>query len=679
MVDRHAVRRADLVLAAVALADRAALVVLGLHPRAQRGDDLPGDLGLAVLPHERQDGDLHRRQARVQLEHGALLAAELVLVVGVDEERERRAVGARRRLDDVRDVALLRLRIEVLELLAGVLGVLREVEVAAVGDALELAPADREEVLDVGGAAGVVRQLVGVVLAQAQVVLAQAEVDVPVVARLLPEVVPARRLVGRDEELHLHLLELARAKDEVAGRDLVAERLADLGDAERRLLAAELQDVLEVDEDALRGLGAQVGDRRRSPPPGRSYVSNMRLKSRASVRSWRRSSALGSDALRRAHLLASRWSARKRFLHARQSTIGSVKPARWPEASHVARVLEDRGVQGDDVVALLEHRAPPLVLDVRLQQDAVVAVVVRRAEAAVDLRRGEDEAAPLAQRDDLLHGGGVGHAGGAMLDNGPSVPFYEYRRQDGTTFEIMQKMVDPPLECDPETGLPVTRVFHPIAVHFKGKGFYNTDYGTKKRAREKDAHDSSKKKSEKSDSSSGDSRRARRSPTPPRRPRRRPRRPSSSSSDSSSSSSSSSSCARARSPPRPERSAREEAAHLRLLDRLGDLPGDRAEDLASPACRRPTSAPKRPSSVGPLMSERSALGTFQEISGSRANAIGDSSRRFIAPTIFCWRRARVRSSSFLLQRSCACAPAPAPACRRCATCRPAGAACSRRS
>jgi predicted nucleic acid-binding Zn ribbon protein len=91
-----------------------------------------------------------------------------------------------------------------------------------------------------------------------------------------------------------------------------------------------------------------------------------------------------------------------------------------------------------------------------------------------------------------------------MLDNGCSVPFYEYKRQDGTTFEIMQKMVDPPLEADPETGLPVTRVFHPIAVHFKGKGFYNTDYGTKKRAREKDAHESSKKKADKSESS-GDS------------------------------------------------------------------------------------------------------------------------------------------------------------------------------
>jgi hypothetical protein len=69
-----------------------------------------------------------------------------------------------------------------------------------------------------------------------------------------------------------------------------------------------------------------------------------------------------------------------------------------------ARVLEDRGVQGDDVVALGDHRPPPLVLHVGLQQDAVVAVVVGRPEAAVDLRRREDEAAPLGQRDDLVHG-----------------------------------------------------------------------------------------------------------------------------------------------------------------------------------------------------------------------------------------------------------------------------------
>ena len=65
------------------------------------------------------------------------------------------------------------------------------------------------------------------------------------------------------------------------------------------------------------------------------------------------------------------------------------------------------------------------------------------------------------------------------------MPFYEYRRPDGTTFEVMQKMSDHPLTHDPETGVEVQRVFHPIAVHFKGKGFYNTDYGTRKRNAEK--------------------------------------------------------------------------------------------------------------------------------------------------------------------------------------------------
>ena len=64
------------------------------------------------------------------------------------------------------------------------------------------------------------------------------------------------------------------------------------------------------------------------------------------------------------------------------------------------------------------------------------------------------------------------------------MPIYEYRRPNGTTFEVMQKMTDDPLTHDPETGEPVERVFHPVAVHFKGKGFYNTDYGTKRKARE---------------------------------------------------------------------------------------------------------------------------------------------------------------------------------------------------
>ena len=91
-----------------------------------------------------------------------------------------------------------------------------------------------------------------------------------------------------------------------------------------------------------------------------------------------------------------------------------------------------------------------------------------------------------------------------MLDNGSSVPFYEYRRPDGTILEVMQKMTDPPLTEDPETGVPLQRVFHPIAVHFKGKGFYNTDYGTKKRAREKEASESKSADAKKGDAAKSD-------------------------------------------------------------------------------------------------------------------------------------------------------------------------------
>jgi putative FmdB family regulatory protein len=62
------------------------------------------------------------------------------------------------------------------------------------------------------------------------------------------------------------------------------------------------------------------------------------------------------------------------------------------------------------------------------------------------------------------------------------MPIYEYRCEKGHTFEVMQRMSDPPIEKCQVCGAPVHRVFHPVAVHFKGSGFYNTDYGKQKRA-----------------------------------------------------------------------------------------------------------------------------------------------------------------------------------------------------
>jgi putative FmdB family regulatory protein len=61
------------------------------------------------------------------------------------------------------------------------------------------------------------------------------------------------------------------------------------------------------------------------------------------------------------------------------------------------------------------------------------------------------------------------------------MPIYEYRCDNEHTFEVMQRMSDDPLtECS-QCGAPVQRVFHPVAIHFKGSGFYSTDYGKRKR------------------------------------------------------------------------------------------------------------------------------------------------------------------------------------------------------
>ncbi len=73
------------------------------------------------------------------------------------------------------------------------------------------------------------------------------------------------------------------------------------------------------------------------------------------------------------------------------------------------------------------------------------------------------------------------------------MPIYEYRCEHGHTFEVMQRMSDDPVISCETCSAPVERVFHPVAVHFKGSGFYNTDYGTRKRSREREAQEAKDK------------------------------------------------------------------------------------------------------------------------------------------------------------------------------------------
>ena len=58
------------------------------------------------------------------------------------------------------------------------------------------------------------------------------------------------------------------------------------------------------------------------------------------------------------------------------------------------------------------------------------------------------------------------------------MPVYEYRCPNGHLFEQFKRMSDPsPEACEVCGASPVQIVLHPVPVHFKGSGFYSTDYG----------------------------------------------------------------------------------------------------------------------------------------------------------------------------------------------------------
>jgi putative FmdB family regulatory protein len=95
------------------------------------------------------------------------------------------------------------------------------------------------------------------------------------------------------------------------------------------------------------------------------------------------------------------------------------------------------------------------------------------------------------------------------------VPIYEYRCPNGHVFELFQRMDDaPPETCPTCDAGPVEKVLYPVAVHFKGSGFYSTDYGrSRKTAREGEGGDtkpaeskdeSKKSKPKKAESTSSD-------------------------------------------------------------------------------------------------------------------------------------------------------------------------------
>lgn len=67
------------------------------------------------------------------------------------------------------------------------------------------------------------------------------------------------------------------------------------------------------------------------------------------------------------------------------------------------------------------------------------------------------------------------------------MPIYEYKCPNGHLFEVLHGMSEPgPETCEVCGAAPLQRVLHPVAVHYKGSGFYSTDYGRKSKSAARD-------------------------------------------------------------------------------------------------------------------------------------------------------------------------------------------------
>ena len=209
-----------------------------------------------------------------------------------------------------------------------------------------------------------------------------------------PVFVPLSGVSRRHEELQLHLLELTCPEHEVAGRNLVAEALAHLGDTERRLLAGGVQHVGKVHEHALSRLGTQVALRsvlsHRTGVRLEHEVESPRLGEGVLLAARRTGGAVGQ-------LILAKPLVAVLAIHQRVGEVGDVT-----RGFVDGRRTEDGRVDQHHVVALLHHRPDPGVFHVAQHERTERAVVVGGPKTAVDLRRRIHEPAALGQVHDAV-------------------------------------------------------------------------------------------------------------------------------------------------------------------------------------------------------------------------------------------------------------------------------------
>src|SRR5262249_18590378 len=290
MIHRQTKWRPNFILTTVQLAESGGVVVYGANGSGllqTRLDVLRQIYNSFFILSQRQNRNFYWCELRMELEHHSFFSPHFFFVVRVHHEREYFPVDPGGGLDHVRKNVLVRFMVEVSQvgnrigiqpLAFGVYRLPRmslQIKIGSIRDAFELVPlflfllSIREEpVLKVDASLRIMRQFVLPLFVLPQILPLHSKPNVPIVAFVNPLFVELLiiRVTGLQdmrrfcEVLDLHLFELASSKNEVAGRDLVAKRFADLRDAEGQLTIRRVENILEVHKNALRSFGSEVSE-----------------------------------------------------------------------------------------------------------------------------------------------------------------------------------------------------------------------------------------------------------------------------------------------------------------------------------------------------------------------------------------------------------------------------------
>ena len=260
-------------------------------------------------------------------------------------------------------------------------------------NSFQFAPAEREFEFDVDRRLCIVRQLV--VIMVLQFVFPEAEAFFIIFhACRAPVFEPFHGFLVAAEEFHFHLRELAGAECEVAGRDLVAERLADLRNTERKLFSRGDADQVEVHENRLACFGAEISDM--------FFVedgADVCFHHQVEFARRRQISGTAVGAAGRVGHLIDTEPCLAVFAVGHDVAEAVDMSGCFPDF----RVADDGGVKPDDILTCLDHFIPPELFDGFFHGNAIRAVIPESIVSAVDFRALKHKTAPFAQCDDLVH------------------------------------------------------------------------------------------------------------------------------------------------------------------------------------------------------------------------------------------------------------------------------------